>query len=332
MKNYGSRLGALSRIILAIFILAVIAACEERALAPGVIAEINGEKIYLRSLLNLIDAGFPLRVENPTFADLRENYGRALKTLITRTLVRQELEARGLMVDDVVISDLTARIREEYGEENWRDILNDAYLREEDWRELTRDYAALITFRERALAPKIKIDAPKIKAYYEAEKENFNLPAGADICFLNAADEAELEKTRAALLAGSLTPSLKIQCLEIALADAPAELQKEIKATAVGEFSPPRKINDNWRSVYVRAKKNARRVSMAEAYAFIENILLEKELREAFDAWLEQKLQTARVRLQPDLKKILLENDETEKREHAPESPRKEKRETSESD
>lgn len=270
------------------------------------VAEVNGEKIYLRSLENLLDSSMPAGAENPSYEDLKENYGRALKNLIIRALVRQELEARGIRVKDATWERAVAKLKEEYGEEEWQKFLDDANLSESDWRELSLDSASLKIFRDRALAPKIKIGAEEIRAYYKSKKSEFEIPASVTVCFLYAESDAGLKKVAERLVAGDF-PEDGTQCLECPLADIPEEWQKEVRNAGPGDLLESRDAGGGRQSVYILARNEARRISMAEAFPFIENLLLEKEIRAAFDTWLAEKLKTSRIKIQPDLKAIILE-------------------------
>ena len=133
--------------------------CFESRLPDGVVASINGEPIQLSAVQALMDSrssslGIPHR---PSLTAMKSRYGGALGTLIVHTLVRQDLERRGMAVTDAALEHAVDQVREDFGPGGLEQFLTASSLREADWKALMRDHLAMEVFRKRVLLPAIQV-------------------------------------------------------------------------------------------------------------------------------------------------------------------------------
>ena len=93
--------------------------CLQTRLPEGVVATVNGEPVYLRTIQALLDGRTSAggAWETPSLKIMKSRYGDALGTLIVNALVRQELVRRKLAVNDEDMEKTLAEVRADYGQE-----------------------------------------------------------------------------------------------------------------------------------------------------------------------------------------------------------------------
>lgn len=290
-----------SRLFL-IFLILLICACEQ-PLPQGTVALVNGEPISLYSVQALLDSrsaalGIPPR---PSVAEMQENYRHAVGILTAHTLVRQELDSRGIGVNESDVDKAIHQVIGDYGEENLADFLAEASLREDEWRLLVRDHLALQTFTERILLPSIKITLNEIREYYNTHKQEFALPEHPLICHAAADRREALESWCDNLAEKDFEPGPLAQCMEVTAKDISLPWQNEIGKLEPSTCGSIIQQEGQWRVVGLRAKNMASVPPLSEVYGFIEKILLEQKKLEAFDEWLAHKMACARILCSPGI-------------------------------
>lgn len=299
------QLASWRRCLLLFIFLGVLCAggCGDDSLKPGVVASVNGEAITLQSLQALLDsrsAALGLQA-GMSLEEMREDYGRALNTLIAGALVRQELRERGIAASERDLDLAIERISSDYGEDGLEKFLSDAMLRLEDWRELMRDHLALEIFRNQILLPGIKIDFQEVKNYYQEHKNDFLLPETARTCFLSSGEKDILNEWCRDVSSHNFLEDGVAQCVEVRLDEVPQPWKKELKALKPMSCGKIRQEDGEWQSVALLERQPERVPELSEVYPLVEKILLEPKQAAAFDSWLEQKILKSRVLVAPDL-------------------------------
>lgn len=315
------QMGILSdfRLLLVFYLFWVLGACVDENLPTGVIATVNGEPITLHAVQNLLDsrsAGLGLQSDT-TFEEIRRNYGKGLAVLIANTLVRQELESRGIAPSEQDLDLAIERISSDYGEQSLEDTLEDNALRLEDWRQLMRDHLALEVFRNQILLPTIKIEYQEIKNYYQDHKKDFILPETVRVCFLSASQREEIQDWCSKIKNHDFLDDSVAQCVEVTLKEIPQPWNREIKNLKPMNCGIIRDEEGEWQSVALLEKRPERLPELSEVYPLVEKILLEPRQTAAFEQWLEHKSATARVLVAPGMREALFEHQEGKTRHSA---------------
>ncbi|MBD5417637.1 MAG: peptidyl-prolyl cis-trans isomerase [Desulfovibrio sp.] len=305
-----------------------LAGCFESRLPDGVVASINGEPIRLSAVQALMDSrssslGIPHR---PSLEAMKSRYGGALGTLIVHTLVRQDLERRGMAVTDAALEHAVDQVREDFGPGGLEQFLTASSLREADWKALMRDHLAMEVFRKRVLLPAIQVSMAEARAYYEAHKGDFVLPGYLDVCFAAAPEkealaaycqsftarfrerpEADAEADFAVLSGAAASDSGALaQCLEVQPDEVPPAWRKEAASLKPGTCGQPRQQDGEWRAIALAGRQKGHALELTEAYPLIEAILLEEKKSAAFGEWLEANLGRSEILVAPELKESLL--------------------------
>lgn len=292
---------------LALFLGLALCACSEDRFAPGVVALVNGEPITLHSVQNLLDSrsmGRALQADT-SFEELRGNYGRALSMLIATTLVRQELEERGIAPDQRELDQAIERIRSDYGEGHLEEFLEEAYLRPDDWKQLMRDHLAMEVFRNQVLLPTIKIEFQDIKNYYQEHKKEFVLPETARACFLSSMKREEVQAWCADVQEHKFMDDGVAQCVEVVISEISQPWNRELKSLKPMSCGKIRDEEGEWQAVALLERIPERAPELSEVFPLVEKILLEPRQSAAFEQWLAQKSATAKVLVAPGLREAL---------------------------
>lgn len=285
-------------------------ACLQARLPEGVVATVNGEPVYLRTVQTLLDGRTSAggAWETPSLKIMKSRYGDALGTLIVNALVRQELARRKITVNDEDMEKILAEVRADYGQEDFSRIFTDESLNETEWRNLLRDHLSMRRFERNILLPGIKIDLPAVRAYYQEHAAGFRLPETLNVCFAAAERREDLEAYRDGFSNAVAAPSHSVseQCQNILPQDVPPQWQKTLNNLADQTCAVSVARGPTWETLCLRQRLAAGTVAVAEAYALIEHQLLEKEKQTAFRRWLEANLALADIRVSPKIKDDLL--------------------------
>ena len=287
------------------------AGCLQTRLPEGVVATVNGEPVYLRTIQALLDGRTSAggAWETPSLKIMKSRYGDALGTLIVNALVRQELVRRKLAVNDEDMEKTLAEVRADYGQEEFSRIFANESLNETEWRNLLRDHLSVQRFEKNILLPGIKIGLPAVRAYYQEHAADFRLPEMLTVCLATAERKEDLEIYRDGFPDTAAAPSHAVsgQCQNILPQDSPPAWQKTLGALAEQTCAVPVAHGPVWETLCLRQRLAAGTVvGVADAYALIERQLLEKEKPAAFLRWLEASLALADIRVSPLVRDDLL--------------------------
>lgn len=300
-------------IVVLLVLTLLVQACSDSGVTPGVVARVNGAPITLHEVQTLLDsrsASLGLQTD-VHFEDTRRNYGRALSMLIANTLVRQELEEKGMAPNENDLNQALERIVSDYGGESLDAFLEEAMLREEDWKQLMRNHLSLEIFRNQILLPTIKIEFSEAKDYYQAHKNDFTLPETVRACFLASESRETLVEWCADVGARDYVGDTVAQCIETRIEEIPLPWNKELKGLKPMACGKIRNEDGEWQSVALLERHSSRIPELPEVYALIEKILLEPKQSAAFDQWLEQKLKKSKIEIIPELADSLGSDRET---------------------
>lgn len=292
----------------------LLCACFEARLPEGVVATVNGEPIYLRTVQALLDSRSAAlgTLQRPSLENMKRQYGDALGTLIIYALVRQDLRDLHIPVTDAALEAAVAAIRADYGgEEGLARFLADESLDENEWRVLMRDHLAMQSFEKRILLPGIRISLNDVRSYYKEHEADFALPEILDLCLISAVEPQLVDAFCSAFTSGrpagnEPSENLMVQCQEVSAAQLPSNWQKKAEKLAPGQCAAPVQEDGRWYGLALKERNAAHIMGMAEAYPLIENILQQQRKDAAFESWLTTTLGRAQVRVNPNLMADLL--------------------------
>lgn len=288
----------ITHILLLCMVAALLCACGQEPLPRGVVAEVNGQFIHLRTLETMLDTRMAElgAFENPSLEKLRAQYGAALTSLIVQALVMEELRERGLAVSDADVSAEEEAIRKDY-EDTFDRHVTESAIDQEAWREIMRGRLGMTRFMTRVLLPTLVVPLEEIELYYHTHEGSFTVPRMLNLVRMVCATREQAEQAR---LTEDFRPAGE-ECLATPVSvrydSVPVEWEKALRALKPGETTPVRAQDGRFEAVRLLRDTPVMKLDITAAYPYIERILMEDKLDEAFQAWLQNRLQHSRVRI-----------------------------------
>lgn len=261
----------------------------------GVVARVNGRPIKLELLefqydLLHFDA---LSGTLPSVGSLREAYGEILGQLIAQELVAQELATRGQEVSDEELAQAEARVRADYPDDTFEQMLAEEFLDLRMWRKQLRYVCGIEKFQRLVLRPTIHLDYREVEAYYHGHLAEFRLPDRVRLLVVRAPDRVLVEKVLALYRQQKNVSDLSegfpgVQLREVTV---PREMLTPAWADALqgNEAGGPGAIlsgRAGFEGLLLLERQAAQTLDITQAYPQVEAALLEQRLQLAFDAWL----------------------------------------------
>ncbi|WP_022662770.1 peptidylprolyl isomerase [Paucidesulfovibrio longus] len=286
-----------------------LAACSTEADDMGIVARVNGKPIYLsqlefqHDLLHMDGTGAFV----PTVEVLRGEYGQILGDLIVMEMVSQELDARGLGVTDEEVAEEERKVRADYPDDSFDQVLVEEYIDLASWRERLRYNKALEKFQRLVLRPQIKIDYREAEDYYKQHIKDFRIPETLRILVVRSSDKAPLAEalkvyrdTRdpEAMRADEKVAVHEITVRQGQLSSSWLEALQELPP---GESSPIMEEKFGYEALVLLERLPAKQLDPTQAYPLVEQALLEHKMRDAFETWLSNAWNSADVQVSEHL-------------------------------
>jgi len=183
-------------LLLMAIISAMTAGCGSETNENGVVATVNGRCIHLTQLETEYDfkhmdwsQGVDTNVEQ-----LKSDYSRIVLNLVVEELVSQELQRRGLSVTDEELKAAEDRIRADYPEGAFEQVLIEEYIDLNEWRGRLKARLAMEKFYKEVLRPRVKLDYEEAEAYYREHISDFYLPDRIRFYLIQAPSEEMIKR------------------------------------------------------------------------------------------------------------------------------------------
>lgn len=281
---------------IAFVLLILLAGCGRKAQDEvGVVAKVNGRPIRLEMLefqydLQHFDA---FSGSLPTVGALRTAYGQILGGLIALELVSQELEKRGQDVNDEELAQAEARVRVDYPDDSFDQMLADEFIDLAMWRKNLRYACGVEKFQRLVLRPQIHLDYREVEAYYRGHVAEYRLPERLRLLVVHGPGREAVDKSLALYqqkktVSAVLAAFPGIQAREVTvprelLNAGWAEALHTVQPGGAGVVLPGRGVFEGLLLLEVLP---AQTLDVAQAYPQVEAVLLEQRLQQAFEAWL----------------------------------------------
>lgn len=272
----------------------------------GVVAKVNGRPITLSMLEFQYDIQ---RFEAfsgalPTVGALREAYGHILASLIAQELVSQELEKRSQQVSDDELGEAEAKIRADYPDNTFEQMLTDEFIDLSMWRKNLRAVVAVEKFQRLVLRPQVHIDYREAEAYYREHLSDFRQPERLKLLVARGQTREMVEKALDQYKAQRSIPAVEAQAPGVQLRESTVSRELLPKAWADALDSSrgsgaPVVVGDRYgfEGLLVLEKLPAHTLDPTEAYPVIEAALVEAKLHQVFEAWLAKAVEASVIQV-----------------------------------
>ncbi|MDO9514904.1 MAG: peptidylprolyl isomerase [Syntrophales bacterium] len=156
-------------------------ACKkgEEKFPEGTVAVVNGALITQAELdtqLSVMQKQFA-DADQPDNEQLAKIKNELLESLITRKVLYQESQKKGIEVDDVTIDERLENIKKRFPkEDSFRDMLEEMRLTEDTLKVQLREGIAIQNLVEREVVSRIEISDKETKDYYDKNLDLFKQP------------------------------------------------------------------------------------------------------------------------------------------------------------
>ncbi len=272
---------------------------------PGVVATVNGVPIEFRQVEGLYDMDRAIHGQGGYEKDLpglRRAYAEHLLELITQTLIRQELQARKLGVEDAKVAELESMIREGYSEGELERVMTLDGIQPALWREQLRARLELELF-EATVLKNAEFTPEDMEQWRTEHPGAGSVPETWSLVLVQAEKREQAEAARKAGIknaqeAAAMTDlGLSVSTARLTRTALPQPWEKDILNMNPGQFTQVRPLDDSFAYVVLQEKKKAETLNPLALYAYMEDILRRQAREKAFDIWLEQTLAKADIRI-----------------------------------
>ncbi|HOO90816.1 MAG TPA: peptidylprolyl isomerase [Syntrophales bacterium] len=166
-------------IVVAFFALQACKKEEEIKIPEGAIAIVNGEVITQDELdkeLAMAQQQFAEQ-EQPSDEKLAEIKNNLIESLISRKVLYQESQKKGITIDDAAIDDRLAKIKAQFPkEDDFKAMLDTMKLDEALLKAQLREGMAIQKLAEEEIINKIEVSDQETKEYYDGHQDLFKQP------------------------------------------------------------------------------------------------------------------------------------------------------------
>jgi hypothetical protein len=306
-------------LFLTLLLALTLGACTPPADDMGVVARVNGEPIALselefqHDLLHMDGVGTMV----PSVEGLRREYGQILADLVVLKLVEQELSRRGTPVSDEELMDEEARVRADYPDDSFEQVLIEEYIDLASWRRQLRYDIARRKFFQTVLRPQVKVDYLEADTYYKQHIKDYRLPESYGLVVVRGPRKDAVERALATYretgdISRAAQPETGVTVNEMTVSSGQLsdEWRDILTDLPPGEAGPVRETRGGWEALLLLRERPSRILNPTQAYPLVEQTLLEHKMTEAFEQWLGGRLATADIRISRHLLEKVPEADD----------------------
>ncbi len=297
-------------------LLLMLLSCASDSSRESVVARVNGEPIYLEDVKAGHDAQYFRWQQNfpQSLQEIESSYAEILLNLVVHALVSQEMQARGMNIDENEVARKEQKVRMDYPEDEFEKMLIEEYIDLNFWRKQVRQKLIRDKFTREFLAPEVRVDVDEIEQYYWKNIEEFYVPDRIVFAYLSSIEEKNLEEALIFLeknqdLAKVTDKNFKvcISSYEMRADQLPYSLAGDLKLLQPGELSRVKndKATNSFYSLYLLERKEGKLLKPHRVYEIIEDRLREEKVEKAFDLWLEETVAASRIEINHNLLKII---------------------------
>jgi hypothetical protein len=277
---------------------------------PGDVAVVDGQGISFRELESVrisLFTGFSPNAPEPDENALYSQYRYVLSRMIEEAAVCRYMEQNGFALAPGAQEEEERRIRADYPEGAFDDMLIRSGLEIDDWRRALYRRLSVEQFLSKVLRPEITITADEVQQYYLAHTEEFVVPELWHFLRILGRDVKTVEAARADLAAGMDAAEAQkkhlvtIQDINMSIDLVSEELASVLAPLAPGKASKVMKSGQEYTALVLLTKTPAAVLDPAEISSRVERALSEEKMRSIYADWLRKRLETIKVRITPTL-------------------------------
>lgn len=284
--------------------------CREADVRPGELASVNGQGISFREVESRRVVLFVKR--SPTAdiqndAVLQAQYRYVLSGLIEELLVCQFMEKSGFSVSPEVVEAEERKIRADYPEGAFEEMLLEEGIDLERWRDNLRKHLLVETFITQILRPEISIAPGEFQEYYRNHSSDFVLSEQWHFMQIMGQDKSEVERAQGSFLtirdAAAVQKEYLVTIHDIFMGKdlLPEALLKELSGISAWQGTSTKSYEGAFRNFVMIEKVPASVLDAATITQRVEQVIAEDKMRVIYANWVREQLDKAKIQLAPAL-------------------------------
>ncbi len=269
---------------------------------PGVVAIINGNKIYLEDLEKKYDFTHLEYADNfSTLNKIKDEYKKELLNLFFYELVKEELKNKNMLVTKEEVKKEEEKIRSDYPPGEFEKILVEEYIDIDSWRDFLRMKLTIDKFINIIVKPKIKIDIKELETYYKKNIEDFYIGEMVKFVSFYSLDKDKLINIKNKKISieevKKVYPGVIVKEYNLPLNQIPQFWLDLIKPTAEDSFSNIKNDKKGFYLLFIEKKESPRYLKPIEAYPIIERNIIQQKINNFLQDWFIHKLKESDIKI-----------------------------------
>ena len=290
--------------------LVCLAGCREAQVRPGELASVNGQGISFREAEARRVVLFVKRSPNADLqndAVLQAQYRYVLSGLIEELLVCQYMEKNGYSVSQEVVETEEKKIRADYPEGAFEEMLLEEGIDIERWRYNLRKHLLVESFITQILRPEISIAPDEFQEYYRTHSVDFVLSEQWHFMQIMGQEKSEVERAQGSFLSTRNATAVQKEYL-VTIHDIlmgkdllPEALLRELSDISAWQGTSTKNYEGAFRNFVMIEKVPASVLDAATISQRVEQAIAEDKMRLIYANWVREQLDKAKIQLAPAL-------------------------------
>ena len=283
-------------IAMSLVLISILTACGKDAMSgkaeDNVVARVSGEVITKDELYDLL---------------VKENGQAALNSLIATKIVELEAKSQDIKATEEDVQKEIDAVAKQYGGQEAFEQFLEMYGYSLD--DIKNNIEMNLNIKK-LLEPDIKIEEDEMKAYFETNKEKFDVKEQVKASHILVDSEDKAKEVKEKLLAGedfaelakdySIDTGNNQQGGELGFF-ARGEMVQEFEDAAfsleIGKISNPIKTKHGYHIIKVEDKKQAKEATYEESKTEIKEILFQEKLPASYNTWIQGKFEEYEIEI-----------------------------------
>lgn len=294
------------RVFVCLFCCLLLAACKDKRPIPGTAATVDGQIITLQELEGRRAELFSGRSPESAAVDdsvLLAQYRYVLAGLIEEQVICRFMEKRGLAASDATVDAEERRVRADYPEGGFEEMLISEGLAFDTWRRGLYRKLTVEAFLHHVLRPEVSISADEVQDYYLAHSDEFMLAEQWHFLQITGRERQDVSAALAALAAGREAEAVQkefpvsIHDIRMGVDLLPEDVSRVLAPLKAGEASKILAQGKDLRAWVLLEKIPALLLDPAEISRRVELVLAEEKMRAVYAAWITKQKSKADIRI-----------------------------------
>ncbi|SBV93353.1 putative SurA domain-containing protein [uncultured delta proteobacterium] len=276
----------------------------------GQVATVNGRPITLDQVAALRNSTH-FDWTSPSMAEMdvmRKQYGDALTNLVAVELVKQHLDKKKLAVSREELLAEENHIRSDYPPGTFEEVLVNEAIDLDTWRFLLHNHLSVLRFLDKVLRPDIVITPEEVDAYLKAHPKEFVRPPWAYFFLVSGikkedvtACAKDLDADGDPVVVQERHPDATIRTVRLDTNRLDPVLGQVVARLRPGDLSPLFAMGGEFHQVLLLETLPERQAEPDEAYLQIEETLVAQKVQEAYNKWVQGRMQKATIKISEQL-------------------------------